>query len=143
MSGENSSSAKESREKKPGNLDIAEVLRNGGADTLGRQLRLTLSLSLPYADGTIEESPPSHTGSRPDMPHPTNPKATATMPTENIAWPTIRRALSSLSAPIKCAAWTEKPATIAEPIPQKSHVVVDTIPIDAEASAPRLPTIEW
>ncbi len=47
MSGENSSSAKESREKKPGNLDIAEVLRNGGADTLGRQLRLTLSLSLP------------------------------------------------------------------------------------------------
>ncbi len=47
MSGENSSSAKESREKKPGNLDIAEVLRNGGVDTLGRQLRLTLSLSLP------------------------------------------------------------------------------------------------
>ena len=47
MSGENSSSAKESREKKPRALDIAEVLRNGGADTLGRQLRLTLSLSLP------------------------------------------------------------------------------------------------
>ena len=44
-------------------------------------------------------------------------------------------------APIRCATCTEKPVAAATHNPQKSHVVVETKPIAADSSAPRLPTI--
>ena len=53
----------------------------------------------------------------------------------------MERAQSQSSAPIRWATCTEKPVDAAAQSPQKSHVVVDTNPIEAEAFAPRLPTI--
>ncbi len=45
-------------------------------------------------------------------------------------------------APIRCATCTEKPVAAAAHSPQNNHVVVDTSPIEAEAFAPKLPTID-
>lgn len=53
----------------------------------------------------------------------------------------VPRARRSL-APIRWATCTENPVAAAVHTPLKSHVVVDTSPMDAEAFAPRLPTIE-
>ena len=44
-------------------------------------------------------------------------------------------------APRRCATCTEKPVVAAEHSPQKSQSVVDMSPMDADALAPRLPTI--
>ena len=49
----------------------------------------------------------------------------------------MERAQSQSSAPIRWATCTEKPVDAAAQSPQKSHVVVDTNPIEAEAFAPR------
>ena len=43
---------------------------------------------------------------------------------------------------MRCATCTEKPVAAAEQMPENSHVVVDISPMDAEAFAPRLPTME-
>ena len=53
-----------------------------------------------------------------------------------------RCAPSQSPAPMRWATCTEKPEAAALSSPPKSHVVVDTKPIAAEASAPRLPTID-
>lgn len=52
------------------------------------------------------------------------------------------RAPSLSLAPTRCATCTEYPEVIAAHMPQKSHRLVDTSPIDAESSAPRRPTID-
>ena len=53
-----------------------------------------------------------------------------------------RRAASKSLAPMKCATCTEKPIFAAEASPPISHPVVSTSPMEAEALAPRCPTIE-
>lgn len=47
-----------------------------------------------------------------------------------------------VAGPIRCATCTENPVAAAAHSPQNSHVVVDTNPMEADAFAPRLPTIE-
>ena len=51
-------------------------------------------------------------------------------------------AIRNSPAPTRCATCTLNPTDAAERIPPKSHVLVDIRPIAADASAPRLPTIE-
>ena len=51
-------------------------------------------------------------------------------------------ASSSLPAPILWAACIENPDATAPVIPPNSQVLLDTSPMDADASAPRLPTID-
>lgn len=53
----------------------------------------------------------------------------------------IKRAFLLSPAPICCAPCTEKPDAAAIHSPPNSHVLVDTIPIEVEASAPNPPTI--
>lgn len=53
------------------------------------------------------------------------------------------RALAKSFAPMKCATCTENPIEVADVIPPISHVVVSTMPIAAEARAPKLPTMAW
>lgn len=53
-----------------------------------------------------------------------------------------RRALTKSPAPIRWATWTENPVDAALITPQNSQVVVDTNPIEADALAPRLPTMD-
>ncbi len=48
----------------------------------------------------------------------------------------------TLPPPMLCAACIEKPAATAPHTPPKSHVELDTSPIEADAPAPRLPAIE-
>ena len=52
------------------------------------------------------------------------------------------RAPCASFAPILCAPCTENPVEHATHKPPNSHMVVDTNPIEAEASAPKLPTID-
>ena len=61
----------------------------------------------------------------------------AVMPCRN-----TERALCQSPAPMQCATCTEKPMAAAEHSPPNSHVLVDIRPMDADAFAPRLPTIE-
>ena len=86
--------------------------------------------------------PPSHPGSDPLTAHPT---AEAKSPKSSVAANACRRtflAPAGSLAPIRWATYTENPVAAAVHTPLKSHVVVDTSPMDAEAFAPRLPTIE-
>ncbi len=62
--------------------------------------------------------------------------------TNGTDWRSMRRAASKSLAPTLWATCTEKPVAAALSNPQNSHVVVETRPMEAEASAPRLPTIE-
>ena len=50
-------------------------------------------------------------------------------------------ASSSRFAPIRWATWTEKPVAREMHMPPSSQVEVDTRPMEAEALAPRLPTM--
>ena len=65
------------------------------------------------------------------------PVATATV------MPCLRsfRAVGYDFAPISCEASTEYPVIPADPRPQKSQIVLDTIPTAAASTAPRLPTM--
>ena len=54
----------------------------------------------------------------------------------------IRLAPTSSPAPIRCAICTLKPVLNAEVRPPKSHVLDATSPMDADASAPSLPTMD-
>ena len=45
-------------------------------------------------------------------------------------------------APSRCAVCTKNPVAQASVSPPKSHEVVETSPIEADASAPRLPTMD-
>lgn len=58
------------------------------------------------------------------------------------AWRNTWRALKKSFAPMKCATWTEKPIDAALVILPNSHVDDSTRPMDADACAPRRPTIE-
>ena len=86
-------------------------------------------------------SPPNHWGKAPltDTPIAANSALNANV--EGTERRNMERAQSQSSAPIRWATCTEKPVDAAAQSPQKSHVVVDTHPIEAEAFAPRLPTI--
>ena len=57
-------------------------------------------------------------------------------------WRSTRRAASKSLAPMKWATCTENPSEAAWASPPMSHPVVSTSPMDAEALAPRCPTIE-
>ena len=86
--------------------------------------------------------PPSQWGSGPLMAAPT-----ATMSSPNNRHTTMDcrktcRACSFFLAPSRCATCTVNPVVTALQMPPKSHNVVETSPIDAESSAPRLPTME-
>ena len=61
--------------------------------------------------------------------------------TDRMACRNTARASPSRAAPTWCATCTENPVAAALHVPQKSHVVVDTSPMLAAASAPRRPTI--
>lgn len=56
-------------------------------------------------------------------------------------WRSTARAPLTFLAPNRCATCTANPAETAEHSPMNSQVVVDTSPMDAEALAPRLPTM--
>ena len=86
-------------------------------------------------------SPPSHSGKKRLIPIPVMPHKIPNIPTATNACRKIPRARCMSPAPKACATCTEKPVAAAEHNPLKSHVVVDTKPIDAEAFAPKLPTI--
>ena len=57
-------------------------------------------------------------------------------------WRKMSRARFMSFAPMLWATCTEKPAEVAETIPQNSHIVVDTKPMEAVACAPSPPTID-
>ena len=90
----------------------------------------------------MDSSPPSHPGRNGLIAQAIHMAPTPN--TEVAAKDCLRtsRALLNSPAPIRCATWTLKPTDAAERIPPKSHVLVDISPMAAEASAPRLPTME-
>ncbi len=57
-------------------------------------------------------------------------------------WRIMLLASFVLPPPMLCAACIEKPDATAPHTPPKSHVELDTRPIEADASAPRLPAME-
>ena len=89
----------------------------------------------------MEMSPPNQTGNAPLI---TMPSTASNRLKTSVAVSDCRntaRAPCISPAPILCATCTENPVAAATQSPQKSHVVVETSPIEADASAPRLPTI--
>ena len=56
-------------------------------------------------------------------------------------WRSTSLASASRLAPMSCAVWTEKPLAIEMQSPLRSQVEVDTRPMEAEACAPKLPTM--
>ena len=90
----------------------------------------------------MASSPPSQPGSAPPMETPTT---ASKEPNINVAATDSRStflAPAKSPAPIRCATCTENPVAAAAHSPQNSHVVVDNNPMEADAFAPRLPTIE-
>lgn len=89
----------------------------------------------------METSPPSHAGSEELMPAPSmaSSRLKISVPASDCC--RIMRAPFRSPAPILWATCTEKPVAAAVQSPQKSHVVVDTSPMEAEASAPTRPTM--
>lgn len=94
------------------------------------------------APALMSSLPPSHSGSGLLMPTPIPARQKLQSPVTKKACLRTSLALLVSFAPMKCATWTEKEVAMATQSPLKSHVVVDTKPIEAEASAPRLPTME-
>ena len=90
----------------------------------------------------MDGSPPNHAGNTPLMEAPIAAKRRPKRPMAMNAWRKMARARSGSLAPMACATWTEKPVAAAEHNPENSHVEVDTSPMEAEASAPRLPTMD-
>lgn len=90
----------------------------------------------------MEASPPSHKGRWRQMERPITASMMLKRKAVVKAWRKMLRAADRSLAPILWATCTEKPVEQAEHKPPKSHVVVVTNPMEAEASAPRLPTIE-
>ena len=89
----------------------------------------------------MEISPPSQPGSIPliNTPSAANSRLKAMVADSDCR--NTARAPCISPAPILCATCTENPVAAAAHNPQKSHVVVETSPMEADASAPRLPTI--
>ena len=90
----------------------------------------------------MDSSPPSHPGRKG-----LTAQATHIAPspkTDVAARACLRTSLARLNspAPMRWATCTLKPTDAADSIPPKSQVLVDIRPIAAEASAPRLPTME-
>ena len=56
-------------------------------------------------------------------------------------WQNTARPFSRSPAPENCATCTENPVTAAVHHPPSSHVELETKPMEAEALAPRLPTM--
>lgn len=89
----------------------------------------------------MEGSPPNQTGNEPLIEAPATPHNKPNKPTATKACRSTERARNMSPAPMAWATWTEKPVATAEQVPPKSHVVVDTKPMEAAAPAPKLPTI--
>ena len=87
-------------------------------------------------------SPPSQRGRGPLMAQPAATSSRLNIIDMVTDWRRTSRAATASFAPRRCDTCTKNPVAQAYMSPAKSHVVVDTSPIDAEASAPRLPTIE-
>lgn len=75
------------------------------------------------------------------MAAPVAPHSRPKLPTATSAWRRMARAFVMSPAPMAWATCTENPVAAAEHDPLNSHVVVDTSPMAAAASAPRLPTM--
>ena len=74
--------------------------------------------------------------------HPASPTASPKMSIVIIDCLSTERASAGRPAPMRWATCTENPVVAALHTPAKSHIVVDTSPIEAESSAPSRPTIE-
>ena len=99
-------------------------------------------LKYKVAPWQMETSPPSQCGRLPLIAIPMTANRLLKVRVDVMDCLNTSRASFISPAPILWATCTEKPVAAEVHIPQKSHVVVDTRPIDAEASAPRLPTID-
>lgn len=97
-----------------------------------------------YSDESphIEASPPSHTGSMSLIATPINASIRLNANVAIMDCLNTARAPCMSPAPIRCATCTEKPVAAAPHKPENSHVLVDTSPMEADASAPRCPTME-
>ena len=89
----------------------------------------------------MDSSPPSQRGRLPLIEVPMAASRMLNSAVATNACLSTERALPNSPAPIWCATCTEKPVAEAVQTPQNSHVEVDTSPMDADASAPRLPTM--
>ena len=90
----------------------------------------------------MASSPPSQRGSGPLTARPTTISIILKISVIVIDCLNTALALDMSFAPRKWETITKKPVAQAVVSPPNSHVVVETMPIDAEASAPRLPTME-
>ena len=90
----------------------------------------------------MDSPPPSHPGRNGLIAHATHMAAAPN--TDVAAKACLRTSLAILNspAPIRCATCTLNPTEAAERMPPNSQVLVDMSPIAADASAPRLPTME-
>ena len=93
------------------------------------------------APGLISSVPPSISGSSPLMPEPDKAIKSPNTAAATKDWRNTDRALRKSFAPTKCATCTVNPIATALHNPIISHVEVETRPIEAEASAPTLPTM--
>lgn len=93
------------------------------------------------ASRRMETSPPSHAGSEELMlaPNMASSRLKTSVPASDCS--RIIRAPFRSPAPTLWATCTENPVAAAVQSPQKSHVVVDTSPMEADASAPIRPTM--
>ena len=89
----------------------------------------------------MEGSPPNQTGNEPLIEAPATPHNKPNKPTATKACRSIVLAFRISPAPMEWATCTEKPVAAAEQVPPKSHVVVETKPMEAAALAPKLPTM--
>ena len=84
----------------------------------------------------------SHEGRGPEIAMPMRARRVLNARQATMACRNMERDLAKSDEPIRWAIWTENPVAQADRIPQKSHVDVETRPMAADASAPRLPTID-
>ena len=84
---------------------------------------------------------PNHSGKTPLIATPMAASAKLNNVVEVTACRNTLRAPCISPAPILCATCTENPVDDAMHSPQNNHVVVETRPMAAASSAPRLPTI--
>ena len=84
----------------------------------------------------------SHEGRGPEIAIPIRARRVLNARQATMACRNMDRDFTKSDAPIRWAIWTEKPVAQADRLPQMSHVDVESRPLAADASAPRLPTID-
>ena len=94
------------------------------------------------ASSTISGLPPSQWGSGPAMAMPMRAMTPLNTSAVRSACRSTTLAFLKSLAPMRWATWTEKPLPQAPQKPPRSHMQVDTRPMDAPAAAPRCPTID-